>query len=159
MSEGLAGLLAAEVRREGFELHHWRLRPAGKRRVLQVYLHAEGGVGLDDCARVSRRLGVAIDEADAVDGSYVLEVSSPGVDRPLLARWHWQLALGERVRLLHRAEDGDRTLEGVLAGVEEDAIRLETDAGEEQLPLAQVERARVVPVLTTKRTRRDADGG
>lgn len=151
MREGLEGLLAEEIRQEGFELYHWQLRPAGKRRVLQIYLHGEEGVGLDDCARVSRRLGLAIDEAEAVEGSFVLEVSSPGLDRSLHTARHYELALEQRVRLLHRGEEEDRTLEGLLVAVEEGSIRLETKDGEERLDLEDIQKARVVPEIKIRK--------
>jgi len=150
MREGLERLLAEEIRQEGFELYHWHLRPAGKRRVLQIYRHGEGGVGLDDCARVSRRLGLAIDEAEAVEGSYVLEVSSPGLDRALYTARHYELVLEQRIRLLHRGEE-DRTLEGVLLAVEEGHIRLETGDGVERLDLEQIDKARVVPEIKIRK--------
>ena len=70
MLEGLERLLEEEVRRAGFILYDWELKRGG-RRTLQVFLHADGGVGLDDCAAVSRRLGAAIEEAEAIEGSYV----------------------------------------------------------------------------------------
>lgn len=151
MSESLERLLAEEIRREGYELYHWVLRPAGKRRVLQIFVHGEQGVGLDDCARVSRRLGAVIEDSETVEGSYVLEVSSPGVDRQLLKRRHFELAEGSRIRLVERREDGDRSLEGILTGVDEDAIRLETKGGEERLPLGSIDKARVVPEISTRR--------
>ena len=151
MRESLERLLSEEIRQQGYELYHWSLRPAGKRRVLLVFLHGEKGVGLDDCARVSRRLGAAIEESESVEGSYVLEVSSPGIDRPLLNRRHFELAEGRRIRLVERREDGDRSLEGILTGVDEDAIRLETKGGEERLPLEAIDKARVVPEISTRR--------
>ncbi len=151
MRESLETLLAEEIRQEGYELYHWSLRPAGKRRVLQILLHGEQGVGLDDCARVSRRLGLAIEESETVEGSYVLEVSSPGVDRRLHTRRHFELAEGKRIRLVQRREEGDRTIEGVLAGVDEDVIMLETTGGEERLPLETIDKARVVAEISTRR--------
>ncbi len=151
MRESLETLLAEEIRQEGYELYHWSLRPAGKRRVLQILLHGEQGVGLDDCARVSRRLGLAIEESETVEGSYVLEVSSPGVDRRLHTRRHFELAEGKRIRLVQRREEGDHTIEGVLAGVDEDAIILETTGGEERLPLETIDKARVVAEISTRR--------
>ena len=151
MRESLERLLAEEIREEGYELYHWSLRPTGKRRMLQIFLHGEKGVGLDDCARVSRRLGVAIEESEGVEGSYVLEVSSPGIDRLLITRRHFELAEGSRIRLVERREEGDRSLEGLLIGVEEDAIRLEMKGGEERLPLEAIDKARVVPAISIRR--------
>ncbi|MBM4117364.1 ribosome maturation factor RimP [bacterium] len=154
MSEDLEGLLAAESSREGFELYSWHLRPAGRRRVLQVVLYAPSGVGLDDCARVSRRLGAALEAADAVTGSYVLEVSSPGLDRPLLTPRHYELALGERIRVT-RAEAGlaageNPVLEGVLSAVDAEGIGL-AGASPRRLDWTAIGKARVLPDLGARR--------
>jgi len=154
MHDSLEALLEATVRREGFTLYHWSLKPGGRRRILRVFLHREDGVGLDDCARVSRRLSAALEEADAVAGSYVLEVSSPGVDRPLLEPWHFEAALGERIRLQQDLGDqGRRSLEGVLLSCEGGQIRLQLGDGEEQLALESISRAKVMPVLKMRRER------
>jgi ribosome maturation factor RimP len=157
MSEDLERLLAEEIRQAGFELYSWQLRPGSRRRVLQVVLYAASGVGLDDCARVSRRLGAAIEAADAVAGSYVLEVSSPGLDRPLLGPRHFELALGERVRVT-RVEGGlaageNPVLEGLLSAVDTDGIRLEAAGGTAALPWAAIGKARVLPTLAVRRER------
>lgn len=157
MSEDLERLLAEEIRQAGFELYSWHLRPSGRRRVLQVVLHGAAGVGLDDCARVSRRLGAALEAADAVAGSYVLEVSSPGLDRPLLAPRHYELALGERIRVT-RSEDGlaageNPVLEGRLAAVDGEGIRLELSDGDGRLAWTAIAKARVVPDLALRRQR------
>lgn len=154
MSEDLERLLAAESSREGFEIYSWQLRPAGRRRVLQVVLYAPTGVGLDDCARVSRRLGAAIEAAEAVAGSYVLEVSSPGIERPLLTPRHFELALGERIRVT-RAEPSlapgeNPVLEGVLSAVDAEGIRL-GDAASPRLAWAAIGRARVLAALGARR--------
>lgn len=157
MSEDLERLLAEEIRQAGFELYSWQLRPGSRRRVLQVVLYAETGVGLDDCARVSRRLGAAIEAADAVAGSYVLEVSSPGLDRPLLQRRHFELALGERVRVTRGEAElpaGENpVLEGVLCAVDAEGIRLEAAAGTLALPWTAIGKARVLPDLGPRRER------
>ncbi len=157
MSEDLERLLAEEIRQAGFELYSWQLRPGSRRRVLQIVLYAAGGVGLDDCARVSRRLGAALEAADAVAGSYVLEVSSPGLDRPLSTPRHYELALGERIRLT-RVEGGlapgeNPVLEGLLGAVDAEGIRLETAPGALVLPWAAIGKARVLPSLALGRER------
>jgi ribosome maturation factor RimP len=157
MSEDLERLLAEEIRQAGFELYSWQLRPGSRRRVLQVVLYAASGVGLDDCARVSRRLGAALEVADLVAGSYVLEVSSPGLDRPLLCPRHYELALGERIRVT-RVEAGlaageNPVLEGLLSAVDAEGIRLEAAAGALALPWVAIGKARVLPVLAVRRER------
>ena len=100
MHEGLERLLEAEVHGAGFKLYHWRVIPGGRRRILRVFVHGDEGVNLDDCARISRRLGPAIEAAEAIQGSYTLEISTPGMDRTLHEVWHYELALGLKARVL-----------------------------------------------------------
>src|SRR5882757_9989403 len=77
----------------GFDLEEIDIRPAGRRRLVRVVVDADSGVGLDDIAMVSRRVAAELDEHDEVlGGPYTLEVTSPGVDRPLTAPRHWRRA-------------------------------------------------------------------
>ncbi len=161
MDASLERLLEAEVRDAGFTLYHWRLRPGGKRRILQVFLHSEGGVLLDECARVSRRLAAAIEEAGAIDGPYVLEVSSPGLDRALLKPWHYEISRGARIRLVQKqGPEESRSLEGTILGLDGDCVRLGIEDQEEVLPLSTISKARVVPELSIRRGKAtNSDGG
>lgn len=152
MRRDLEALLEEQVRQAGFRLYEWSLKPGGRRRLLRVSLYAADGVGLDDCAAVSRRLGPAIDASGLVEGSYVLEVSSPGLDRELTRPWHYETALGERLRLVRRdAAGASETLEGTLLAAAGGTLRLETGAGESAVPVAEILKARVVPDFTPRR--------
>ena len=152
--------MEVEVRRAGFMLYHWSLKPAGRRRILKVFLHSEEGVNLDDCARVSRRLGVVLEEEEAIEGSFVLEVSSPGLDRMLLQPWHYEISCGQRVRLVLNLEsEGSRSLEGVLLGLESGDVLLRVDDREERFPLAAISKARVLPDLSLRKVAENSDGG
>ncbi|MCP4546117.1 MAG: ribosome maturation factor RimP [bacterium] len=152
MNEDLERLLEAEVRREGFDLYQWSLRPGQRRRTLQVYIHSSEGVKLDDCVRISRSLGPLIEEADIIQGAYVLEVSSSGVDRTLTSPRHYELSLGERLRVVIKEGDGDtRTIEGILKSLEDEVVLLATGQTEERLPLATIHRAQVLPELVMRR--------
>jgi ribosome maturation factor RimP len=161
MRESLEKLLEEEVRQAGFELYHWALRPGRKRRTLQVFLYAEGGVKLDDCAAVSRRLSRALDEDPLVSGSYVLEVSSPGLDRPLLRPWHFRSAKGQRVRLVQQlADGGHRSLEGTVQDLDGAELLLETETDEpERLALESISKARIVPDLSLRKGGSDSANG
>ncbi|MBN2169996.1 MAG: ribosome maturation factor RimP [Candidatus Krumholzibacteriota bacterium] len=152
MQRDLEALLEEQVRQAGFRLYEWSLKPGGRRRILRVSLFAVDGVGLDDCAVVSRRLGPVLDESDLIAGSYVLEVSSPGLDRELTRPWHFETALGEQLRLVRRGADGaSETLEGTLLAAEGGMLRLEREGTEHAVPLAEVLKARVLPDFTRRR--------
>lgn len=125
----LAALLAPVVERAGLDLEDVEVTPAGKRRQVRVLVDKDGGVSLDDVALASQSISAVLDadaEADALLGSaaYVLEVSSPGVDRPLVQPRHWRRALGRLVRV--RVE-GAGELTGRVVGVDADGVRLETE--------------------------------
>jgi ribosome maturation factor RimP len=97
-TERIAGLLEPAVTSMGMDLEDVRITSAGRRRLLRVVVDADGGVGLDDIALVSQRLSAALDRGAVMgEASYTLEVSSPGVDRPLTQPKHWRRAAGRLV--------------------------------------------------------------
>ena len=140
----LAGRAAGEA---GVELVDLALRGSSRRRTLRVDIDRPGprGVDLDDCKRVSEALGLAIDEEqNLIDGSYVLEVSSPGVDRPIRSPEEIRRNTGRRV-VVTTAEpvDGLRSFRGLLAGQRNGALIIEDDSRNEiEIPLENVETAR-----------------
>jgi ribosome maturation factor RimP len=81
----------------GFDVEDVAVRAAGKRSLVQVVVDRDGGITLDDVAEASRIVGAALDESDPVQGAYVLEVTSPGVDRPLTLPRHWRRNVGRLV--------------------------------------------------------------
>jgi len=115
---------------------------------LRVYIDHEDGVGLEDCASVSDQLSAVLDVEDPLPGHYDLEVSSPGLDRPLVFPEHFLRFSGSRVKIkLSEKLDGRRNLEGVLLGCSDGVVDLEADGRRWTIPLNQVEIARLVPVF------------
>lgn len=129
----LLGPVVADV---GYDLEDLAVTPAGRRRVVRALVDKDGGVSLDDIADVSRALSEALDDIDArepalLEGAYVLEVSSPGVDRPLTLPRHWR----RNVTRLVVATLADGSIEtGRLSAADEDGVTL----GERTLPYAQL---------------------
>lgn len=109
---------------------------------LRVYLDREGGVTIDHCESVSRALDHKLDEVDPIEGSYVLEVSSPGADRTLRKAEHFAQFMGEKVEVrLYRPRNGAKSLVGELAGYEEGDVTLHTPQESVTIPkqdIAQV---------------------
>jgi ribosome maturation factor RimP len=137
----LAAPLAA---REGMELVEIEFRREGGRagRVLRVYLDKEGGPSIDDISRVSHALSDALDSEDAVDGAYTLEVSSPGINRPLTRPEHFARFVGKRVRVRTRdLINGRRSFLGILGKVVEDRIVLTQEGTEYQIPFSVIEKS------------------
>ena len=115
-SERLAGLIEPVIAAAGLELESIRIGRAGRRNLLRVIVDAEHGVSLDDIAMVSRKVAAQIDAADAMSpGAYTLEVSSPGVDRPLTEPRHWRRASGRLVRVTVAAPAHSAGARGTLS--------------------------------------------
>lgn len=126
----LAEPVAADL---GLEVLEIELLGSAPRQVVRVYLDSpseERSVSVADCEAVSRRLGDVLEAHDAVKGRYMLEVSSPGINRPLKKPEHFRRVVGGRVRLrLGEAHEGARNLVGRLTAFDGDLLAIETDDG------------------------------
>lgn len=99
---------------------------------LRAYIDKEGGFTVDDCEMVSRRLSDWLDEKDFIDDSYILEVSSPGLGRPLKKDKDFKRSLGEQVEIrLYRAIDRQKDFAGALCGYDENTVTIRYEDGEE----------------------------
>ncbi|NGO71378.1 ribosome maturation factor RimP [Streptomyces boncukensis] len=137
-SERLRGLLEPLVCKRGFDLEEIEVTPAGKRRVLRVVVDADDGVQLDACAELSRELSGVLDETDAMGGSpYVLEVTSPGADRPLTEQRHYRRAVGRLIRAQLTEEAGGGELTARITGVDDAGVDLEVPGVKGRRPTAR----------------------
>lgn len=140
-------LFAEEVAsREGCLLYDLEYRE-GPGRTLRVFIDKEpGGVSIEDCANVSRGLNLRLDVEDVIpDGAYDLEVSSPGLDRRLTQRWHFEKAVGQTVQLKYKDDTGAvKPYEGRLTMVEGETLRLENSKGPFEIAYLNVEKGRIV---------------
>jgi ribosome maturation factor RimP len=127
----LTRLLDPVVHAAGAELEEVRVSGAGRRVLLRVVVDADGGVGLDEIALISREVSAVLDSGDELgDAPYTLEVSSPGVDRPLTRPKHWRRALGRLVSVTVTAAGGTRrpaSLQGRVTAVSGHGVTLEID--------------------------------
>jgi len=144
LREKLDLLLRQGAQAARVELYHWELSRAGPRARLLVYIDSPTGVTLGDCERASRAIEALLDEHDPFAAPYVLEVSSPGVERRLWDEWHYQRSLGKRIRVTARSPQGKKAYEGRLASVEKGKIAVELEEGRIEIPLSQVARAQLV---------------
>ena len=150
MREALMRLLEPAVEALHYELVDLEFAKSGRGGVLRLYIDRAdrnaGPVTVEDCARVSRAAGGVLDDADPIEGHYSLEVSSPGVDRVLRTRAHFERFLGERVYVeLKLPLDGRRRFLGTLREVADDAIEVEVDGRAYRLPLDRIQKARLRP--------------
>ena len=142
----LKALLQPVVEALGCELWGLQLESGGKRKLLRIYIDREEGIAVEDCERVSRQSSAVLDVEDAISGEYVLEVSSPGMDRPLYELSQYERYIGEDVSLrLRFAYDGRRNFKGRLVGVDGDEIILVVADTEYLFPVEGIDKANVVP--------------
>ena len=130
----------------GVELLEVQLRRRGRSQVLSVVLDADAPVEADVVERVSKELSHLLDEDDPLPGSYVLEVTTPGLDRPLQTARDFRRQRGHEVRVTRAQAGSDATtsVQGIVVGVDDQAVTLEADGGELRLPLSEVVRGTVV---------------
>jgi len=145
----LESLVASAVEAVGYELAGCELLRQGRHTLLRVYVDQEKGVTADDCAKASRQIASVLDVEDPIAGAYTLEVSSPGLDRPLYTKKDYQRFVGRVIKLRLRVpQDNQRQFSGVLKEVkEEEQIVLETEQGLKEFSLTQIDKANLVPEL------------
>jgi ribosome maturation factor RimP len=118
----------------------------GHQRVLRIYIDTPDGVKVDDCSRVSYQISGVLDVEDPMPGRYQLEVSSPGMDRPLFALEHFERFKGQMARLqLTRALDGRRRFKARLLGVDDQDVLLQDEQVSLRIPFDLIDKARLSP--------------
>ena len=124
----VAQLIEPTIRDLGFELVQVRM-VGGSRRTLQVMaepVDRDRGMTVDDCARISHAISAVLDVADPIEGAYALEVSSPGIDRPLVRREHFQRFAGLEAKVeCEPAVEGRKRFRGIVRGLEDDEVVVE----------------------------------
>jgi ribosome maturation factor RimP len=146
--EHFIGLLEPVVQRLGFELVDLEANFGSRSSVLRLFIDHEAGVTLDDCEVVSRQVSAVLDVEDPIPGDYNLEVSSPGLNRRLVKPEHFERFAGERVRVrLMQPLDGRRNFKAALLGHEDGKALLEQDGVRYEIPLENIDMARLVPEL------------
>ena len=149
-------LLAGFLEKEGYELYHTEFAKEGSDWFLRVYIDLkpdEGGeeryVSTDDCEKVSRFLSEAMDEADPIEQNYYLEVSSPGMDRPLIRPEHWQRYVGHEIEVrLYRGKDGTKNIAGMLDAFDPERILITDESGKQwELALSEIAKAKLAVIF------------
>lgn len=145
---GLRNALEPAVEALGYELLHLEFSARGGDRVLRVYIDAPGGIRVDDCEAVSRRLSALPEAGEAIQAAHHLEVSSPGIDRPLVKPEHFRRFTGSRARIvMHAHLPGRRRFTGRLLEAGERGVLLEVDGEHHELAYDDMAAARVEPVF------------
>jgi ribosome maturation factor RimP len=142
----LASMLRPLVEGLGYELWELEYSPGRGSGLLRLYIDAASGITVDDCEVVSRAVSEWLDAEDPVPGHYTLEVSSPGIERPLRTAAQFARYVGETVLVeLAQPLDGRRRFKGTLVAADEETIAVDMDGRRHSLPVGGIRRAHLAP--------------
>lgn len=148
LRDRLQTLLEPVIESLGYELVLLEFNSSTRHGMLRLFIDRAEGITLDDCERVSHEVSGVLDVEDPISSAYRLEVSSPGMDRPLTKPAHFLRFTGEQAKFdLLVPRNGRRRWAGWIRGVAGDVVQVETEVGMMEIPLVDVDRARLVPVF------------
>ncbi|WP_287030259.1 ribosome maturation factor RimP [Pseudomonas sp. UBA6310] len=144
--EQLQAMLAPVVEALGYQCWGVEFISQGKHSLLRVYIDSVDGILVEDCEKVSRQISGVLDVEDPIASEYTLEVSSPGMDRPLFTLEQFAAHAGEQVKIKLRSPfEGRRNFQGILRGTEEQDVVVLVDDHEYLLPIDSVDKANIIP--------------
>ena len=144
--EQLQAMLAPVVESLGYECWGVEFISQGRHSLLRVYIDHANGILVDDCEAVSRQVSAVLDVEDPISSEYTLEVSSPGMERPLFTLEQFAKHVGEQVKIKLRSPfDGRRNFQGLLRGVEDQDVVVLVDDHEFLLPIDLIDKANIIP--------------
>lgn len=142
----LTEMLRPAVEEVGKELLGIEFVSAGKHSILRIFIDHEDGINVDDCAEVSRQVSALLDVEDPISTEYNLEVSSPGLDRPLFDLSHFQAVIGETINVkISMPLNGRRKFKGKLVSIENDTLIVNVDGEDYALIFSNIDKANLVP--------------
>lgn len=147
MDETIGKLIAPVVDELGYELVRVQMQGGGRHATLQIMAERRDRTAMlvDDCARLSRAISLVLDEADPIESEYMLEVSSPGIDRPLMKRADYERFMGHDVKLEMTAPvQGRKRFQGAMTAIDGDNLMLDSEGTLFALPLASIKSAKLI---------------
>ncbi len=142
----LTELLESPVEAAGYELVGLEFIRAGEHSTLRIYIDSENGINVDDCAEVSHQVSAVLDVEDPISVAYNLEISSPGLERPLFKAEHYQRFIGHEVSIvLKMAMNNRRKWKGIIQAVEGETITICVDEQNEEFALSNISKANLNP--------------
>ncbi|SHF76436.1 ribosome maturation factor RimP [Vibrio gazogenes] len=146
LEKQLSELLEAPVVAAGYELVGLEFVRAGAHSTLRIYIDHDNGITVDDCAEVSRQVSAVLDVEDPISVAYNLEVSSPGMDRPLFKSEHYEQFIGHEVNIVLKMAVGNRRKwKGIIQSVDGETIVVTVDGQEEPFALSNISKANLIP--------------
>ena len=150
MQERLNALIHTTVTGLGYEVWGYEYRPYAESALLRIFIDSPNGITVDDCGKVSNQIGAALDVEDLIPVAYVLEVSSPGVDRVLFTPEQYQRYIGEKLKVRTQLPvQARRNFVGILRETTVETITLELEDGSCEIPYAVIDRGRLVYEMKT----------
>lgn len=144
--EKLTELLSPAVEALGFELLGIEFVRAGKHSTLRLYIDSPNGINVDDCADVSHQVSAVLDVEDPINTEYNLEVSSPGMDRPLFKSEHYMAIIGQEASVRLRVPMGNRrNFKGEVLAVDNGKVTIQVDGETFELVVSNIEKGNLVP--------------
>jgi ribosome maturation factor RimP len=141
----LTAMLRPAVEETGKELLGVEFISAGNHSVLRIFIDHENGIDVDDCAEVSRQVGAILDVEDPISSEYNLEVSSPGLDRPLFEKSQYEAVIDETIEVkISMPLNGRRKFKGKLVAIENDSLIVMVDNEEYELVISNIDKAHLV---------------
>lgn len=133
------------IEEENLELVELEFVGKPPRQVLRIFVDKIGGVDIEECAQLSRKLSDFLDTEDLIDQSYILEVSTPGLERPLLSLDDFRRKTGEKVRIyLKIPSEGRKEIQGEIVRVEEGEVELKQEDKVEKIPWGNIEKGKII---------------
>ena len=145
-------LIEPAVNKIGYELTDLEMKWNGENNLIRLFIDQPEGIGLEDCEAVSQQIGMLMDIEEPIKDDYVLEVSSPGLDRRLTKIDHYLQFLGNEVRVkLTIPQNGRRNYKGNLLSANEDFIEVKVDGEVHKISIETIDFTRLVPVFKNKK--------
>jgi ribosome maturation factor RimP len=142
IKDELEHLLAPTINDMGYELWGCEYLPQGKHSLLRIYIDKTDGISIDDCQEVSHQISALLDVEDPIPGNYSLEVSSPGIPRPLFNSWQYQRYMGHEVQVkTFKPVSGKRKLIGTIVSVSESSLVLNINNEDQELLFSNIVKA------------------
>lgn len=139
----IVDLVSSPLRNEGYEIADLIVASHGARATVRLFLYCKDGVSLDECARLSKLVGEIIEPTDMFANGYNLEISSPGLERPLRNGTDFRYRIGEKVRIAFRDHSRER-VEAKIVGVKENRVCLSSKDGDLTVDISEIDSARIL---------------
>lgn len=142
LQDDIEQLLRPTIESMGYELWGCEYLAQGKHSLLRVYIDKEDGIGIGDCEQVSRQTSALLDVEDPIPGNYSLEVSSPGIPRPMFRSWQYQRYIGQGVHIkLYKPVTGTRKFMGTIVSADENSLVLDIDGTQQDFLFSNIVKA------------------